>query len=357
MKVNLEKVTLVELIEEVLKDKNSKILWKNENYRRITRKANSVEEEYKFNYKDNTYGEVTSVKLGNSKLNVNLKVKYNGEVINNISKLKMDAVIYKDYCVVKNGKLNVETLPMILSKPLRLRLKKLGCISSEDIVNDKKITIINLKALEILNNKVIDKVNVEDLINTMYEIEVIKVQKSILNKILKEFLENSSIFENEKYNTLERQYQKMFGINEKGIYSSYNVEFKEEIIQDMYVANICEWKIEKFPKKMYEDKFTNIYNSYITQNEEETYDILTNILNTLEDLQSNLQKQVNKIKIYSIISNKNVFNWEEKLEKEKKAFDKDLKLNLVVGDKVEISKVRVNDIIIRQDKYLKLVKH
>lgn len=357
MKTNLEKLTLIELIEEVLQDNNSKILWLNKNYRRISKKKNKVEDEYQFNYSSRQYGKVTSLHIGSSKLNINVNVQYKGEVLNTISKLKMDANISKSYCILRNGKLNIETLGMVLSKPLRLRFKKLGYILYEDIIEDERLSIINLNNLEIVNKKLIENIHIEELINKINEIEILKVKRLTLNKVIKSFLENNKIFQEEKLETLEMKYKKDFRINNNGVYYPLNNKEEFEIIQDMYVANTCEWKIQKFPKSKYEKEFIETFTSYITENKEETYTILTTLLNNIEKLQYNLEKEVNQIRIYSILENIKIFNWDDTIIKEKKSFDKDLKINMIIGDKVELSTITINDIVLRQDKYLQLIKH
>lgn len=75
-------------------------------------------------------------------------------------------------------------------------------------------------------------------------------------------------------------------------------------------------------------------------------------------LKENLIKRdlVNLVRLSSGLIGKSIFLWEEEFEKTKKENDKNLNMNMIVSEKMNVSIKNIDGIKIRQDKYNVLTK-
>ena len=120
-----ENECLIEILNEILGDDKSKLLWDyNYDYSRATSKNRMIEDNYVFIKPKVGYGEITEIIIGSKKLNICLKVKVEGEVKDKETNLKLDSHIFREYIIVLNGRLNQSYIWCKLSNELKSKYKK-----------------------------------------------------------------------------------------------------------------------------------------------------------------------------------------------------------------------------------------
>lgn len=132
----------------------------------------------------------------------------------------------------------------------------------------------------------------------------------------------------------------------------------------MYVAHIVEWSINDFKKKDYETHYIDVYKSLRSNNSKVSFTTIKETLNDISKKREKLEEKINLLKIYSTISDISLFNWAATLTKPKKVSDKSLDINLVVGERINISTFPIECITnketklfnIKQERYMLIVK-
>lgn len=378
---------LFDILKELVDDENSFILWNDKEYKRIHKKYTKNESELVFIPNKDSYGIVTSFHIGNSKLNINVKVEIKGQVFNTKSKLKMDAKIYKDYCLVRNSFLNVEKLKIITNDSLFKKYELNKLVKNISTYDGKRIITLDLRDLNIINPIIVSNINTDNIVTNVYKLEELKIYQYVLKNymkgiVLKQNLKNEDLFKLRRYiysntyldinnikesyegNTIEEptkeeiEFRNKFKINELGIFKESNRKEFSYIVKEMYVATIIEWKIERFPRIQKQKSILKEVESLISKHNDskENLLILNKKLKDIKELKKEIEENINLIRLYVTMNNKIIFNWEEYLKKEKRIFDNELNLNMVLNNVVTISRLFINNLIFRQDEYLLIIK-
>jgi hypothetical protein len=99
-----------------------------------------------------------------------------------------DTFIYRTYAIVQNGLVNVEKLPVIVSGSTWDTLKKAGVkFETGSIVGpDKTVIVIDVKALPIINRKMVKATSAKDLITLEYELTQKRAAQKVYSGTYKE---------------------------------------------------------------------------------------------------------------------------------------------------------------------------
>lgn len=218
----MKQLYLLNVIKEILEDKESTIYWDESNYKKIS-SNNTVETEKELEFvpDNNKQGIVTKITVGTKKLNINLKVLFEGNVINTKSKLKMDAKLHKEYCLVRNGLLHLEKLTTVLSNNLKLKYNAANLILTEQKFVDKEILVLDLTKLSIVDLSLLN-IDKTELGIEIFQLEVLKVKQTVLKRLLREEIQKSRYI-NHLYcdvNNIESSHRKEFNISERNLYST-----------------------------------------------------------------------------------------------------------------------------------------
>lgn len=347
---------LVELLQMIREDKESKLLWKYETpYSYIQMKNKMIDENYEFIYPESGYGVITQVTIGSKKLNLGVTTKVEGLVEEKDTGLKIGAAVCREYAIVVNGKLNIDTLWCELSQPLLKRLRKEKILKKPVHLRTKTIYGIDLRKLHITREHVLKWMTQQEIVKALYEIQVMGCKERVLKKILvdlekEEMAETCTLLIEEA-----RQLRKRFQIDEKGIYTPFQIEKRDDLPYKVYPATILEWKIEKFPAKKIEKEIWNDYERAL-EGEEDKRKWINQMMKGIHRDKKELKDRVNTIRIASALLGKELFMWEEISIKEKVETDKLLEMNAVIGGKIEISTKKIDDMILRQDRYTVLTR-
>lgn len=354
-----EPLCLLEVLKEILDDEGSKLLWDYRyKYKRIGMKTKKVEDEYKFIYPTEGYGKVIDISMGSKKLNIGVKVEIKGQVQNTVNKLKLDAIVYRDYNLIVNGNINTPELCCEVSRTLKAKLRKEKLIKKTIKTDYNEICILDLTRLKATNKRLLKCLNQNELAKYLYDIEVLQCRQWALKKQIDKLLENNIIEKSETYNLPKEEIdiRMMFRVDRKGVYTPIKVMHDESDSYEIYAATVLEWKVEKFPKKKEQENAIEEYKALLKHEARDTYEVLNHELYVVRKDLSRKRNFVNLVRLSSGLIGKSIFLWEEEVEKPKKESDKKLNMNMVVSEKMKVSTKNIDGIKIRQDKYVVLTK-
>lgn len=355
-----EPLCLLEILREILNDDKSKLLWDYKYpYKRIGMKTMLEKDRYTFSYDKDGYGEVKDITIGSKKLNIGLKVEIKGDVIDSLSKLKLESKIYRDYNLIVNGNINTSELSCILSRKLKMKLKKEGIIKKTIKWKGIPICILDLTKVKTTNRRILRSISQETLASYLYDVEVLNCKVWALNKHIKElFINNSCGSLNLKELPLEEiNARTNFRVNEAGVFTEIRQSTSENIKPyEVYPAKVLEWKIEKFQKTRCQANEYVEYEKYITSDLAASYLTLLSKLTQIKKEKNNKQLLINLVRISSGLIEKPALIWDNETVKGKREFNKELNMNMVVNEEVTISTKSISDITVREDKYTVLTK-
>lgn len=355
-----EEICLLEILNDIIKDEKSKLLWDFKYpYKRIGIKNIIDEDRYQFKYDKTGYGEVTDMSIGSKKLNIGLKVEIKGEVVDILSKLKLDSKIYRDFNLIVNGNINTSELSCILSRKLKMKFKKEGILKKTIKWNSQPICIIDLTKVKTTNKRILQSLSEEDIAQYLYDIEVLSCKAWALNKHIKNlFINNSCESLNLTQVPIEEiDARKAFRVNEGGIFNELRLSTTDNTDPfEVYPATVLDWRIDKFPKTRIQAKEFVEYENLFKDDLGETYYSLLSELNKIKKEKNYKQLLINVVRISCGLIRKPAISWENQYDKSKREFNKELNINMIVDEKVTISTKKFNDVTVREDSYTLLTK-
>lgn len=356
-KIENEKICLLEVLKKIMDDKDSKLLWDySYKYSRIGRKKELIENRYKFIKPEVGYGKVTNIEIGKKKLNVGLRVKVEGQVIDNATNLKLDSHIFRGYNLILNGNINTDFIWCILSKELKKIFRKEKIIKEVNKYGENEIVVLDLKKMKTTNKRVLKSLNAEEIGNYLYEIEKLKCKIGIINERLKRLRLERKIGRRSSL-SLKEKVRRDYKVELGGLYRQID-EFKDNKEScETYEATVLEWKIEKFPKKKEMEEAQEYYKRFRELNLEEEIGVLEEELIVMKKEKDAVEYKINIVRLSCGLMKKSLFIWDEEREKEKREMDKELGVNNIIDGKVNILTKKINGINLRQDRYRVITKH
>ena len=348
-----EPLCLLEILSIILNDAESKLFWDySYPYERIGPAYRKEELAYAFIKPTLGYGEIEKVCIGSKKLNIGVQVKINGQVEELKTHLKLDAAVYREYNIIVNGNLNTKYLITELSRKVRAQLRKQGVIKVAFKQDKKVFHKLQLEKLKVVNARIIEQITAEQVAGYLYELEIIKLRESYIRKYLKNIFQPMQPLTKKQLKLYER-----FHINEKGLFETKQQGLDYSLPVSYYKAEVVEWKIEKFPKKKLEDEIIEDYHLDHLKSTAKQIKQLQESLSELKQKKQLLNNAVQLIRIGSTLMNKPIFNWEHTVIKPKRQATPLAEGNTVVGECMHVSTVQIQDLFIKEERYILMVTH
>jgi hypothetical protein len=143
--------------------------------------------------------------------------------------------IYRNYTIIRDGLVNVETLPLKLTAATLTKLKKAGIPPAAIGTSDKGgTTVINLRELPIINRAMVQATSAKRLFELEYELTVARAGQKVYNGYLKENFEGRT----------SEGFKVLYGadgaewLKEQGItdYGGFAPKGKQAAAQDVYMG-------------------------------------------------------------------------------------------------------------------------
>jgi hypothetical protein len=350
--------SVLDVISSIMQDKESKLYWnRNTEYHRIGLKTNKKDDGLEFIKNPNKeLFPIIDCAISDSKLNINVKVKYDGKVVNSKKSLNGNANIFRQYNLINNGNLNVRYLYTELSDELYKKLKE----------NRIKVIIYNIEAeipvyridfdgLKTANKRILNSLSRDELINSMLKVKELKCQQNILNKEIKDLLGVDDKLEYvESMSEIEKQIRRELSIDENGTFRM-DVEKSDEEYE-VYKATHLEWSVkinEKDCKERYKNDVEKAMGNF---DKKVKINLLIKFREQIRKQIRQNQFKINCIRIASAMMNRPIFAFDAVNEKYKKSICKITNRNMIVGEKVEIATKIFDNTIFTQKKWNQLLK-
>lgn len=292
--VNPDAYTVLELLNDLTNDEGALVYTShpNFNYKRVSAKrlvnnkpdmkqllneAASIEEieealnaeGTKFEYDDPNEGSpFAALSFHSSRVNVNFTTSRKGKV-KNLPANKWNLTEYpsrqtKSYNIIKDGILNLSSLPVTISNELRAKLITSGVsIISQVDINGNAVYLIDFSNLPVVNKRMVSEMNSQEFANTVFKLEEQKAAQKVFRYYDKQVNEKVLV-EDEELN----EFLKGIGIT----YNGYNPSSTKAPSTDCYFAPVLELKIkglsslpsiDAVKKKIAENKALNFSDSLI----------------------------------------------------------------------------------------------
>jgi len=365
-----EKSCILEILTDIIQDKDSTLLWDMDTpYHRITQKSISNEDTVTFTKNDIQFIPVYNVSIGSEKLNIGIKVKLNGKVTDSISKYSKDACIYRDYNIVNGGNINVPYINAILSNELYAKYEAEGILTSVKYFDGEIYCYkINLEGIKSVNKRILKSKSLTEISQLMNNIADKKCYQWAINQVIKETLGDKTKLHFSDLSVLDKEINTILRISQDGIYTPLSVEKDVTSPFEIYPAMFVTWSIGRFPEKKVKENYLNMIKQNIInagfnfgKDDDDILDILDNLTHINKNDLKHDEFIVNSIRIASALINKTPFMWDDITDKDKKVTDKILERNMVIGGKVTIRKKLLTDLddgnkLIEEKKWTQLIK-
>lgn len=269
--------------------------------------------EPEFEANENQKFPLTDLVWNESRANISIRTRYDGKVIlpkNNFKKpdgsplKEVDSFIWRNYTIIKDGIINMKTIPVSLTKELWTKLEKEGLLSGTWELD--KVIALDISKMPIINRDMVRNVSGKELANI--ELELIKVQSE--QKYYKELDKemNPKAFSGDmasQFTTEQLTWMESIGITKYNGFAPKSVAVKGG---DSYMSIVLETKIEKLSsipkisdvaKKVKEGKPVTVSESLVA-NAMKEYD--TEITNN--KVLQNLNEDVKKTTISNFVLTK-----------------------------------------------------
>ena len=348
-----EPLCLLEVLALIMDDKDSALFWDySYPYERIGPTYTPEEQDYIFIKPHLGFGKVERVHIGSKKLNIGVQVKVDGQVEEFKTHLKLDASVYREYNILVNGNLNTKYLIAKLSSTVRKKLRKQGAIQLIMKHGKEVFYKLKLEKLKVVNNRILEGVTPEQVVNMLYDKEVLKLKESLINKYLKTYLKEIKRGRNRYWKLYER-----FKINEQGVFHTTDKIVDQAEGITTYKAEVVEWKLEKFPRKRLEEEMIEEYHLDALKPTSRQIKQLEDLQILLKKQKRNMEDRLQFIRIGSILLNKPIFLWDNTIIKQKKQTVPFIEGNAVIGNCMYVSTLRIGERGIKEERYTLIVGH
>jgi len=157
---------------------------------------------------------------------------------------KFDTFIFRNYAIIKDGLVNVEKLPVILSAATYEKLNEIAPIGMFELSGSTQV--LNLKVLPIINRKMVQDVSAKDFFQRQWDLTKAQAAQKIYNTFHKEMIPSvktkgfADIYTQEGADWLKEQ-----GFTD---YSGFGPKTVQAPATDVYVAKEMKVSLKGFSK-------------------------------------------------------------------------------------------------------------
>jgi hypothetical protein len=238
---------------------------------------------------------LSSITLNEERANISFLVRYEGKVKlpkNNFGLEEVDSFIYRNYTLIKDGILNLDSLPVTLTDSTKKKLLENG-VKMETLENG--ILLINFGHLPIINRSMVEKISAKELANLEYALIKLQANQKVYGYFDKKFNVKVNKDAVAKHSLEIAEWLRSLSITE---WNGFAPKVESSYSGDVYMALCLKTKIEKLSslpktedvlKKLNENKSLTISESLMKS----PIDVFTNEQETklFKSLKNNEQQE------------------------------------------------------------------
>lgn len=193
-------------------------------------------EDLKFETENSGKGiEISNLTWHESRPNLSVLVRKEGFVKvpkNKFDIDKLETFIYRNYTIIKDGILNMNSLPVSLVKETFDKLQANGLLKGQ-IYEDGKLYVLDFSVLPIINRKMVKIVSAKELFTKQLQAETIKGKNKVFKDYLKALEPKTSIGWKNQYGEEAVTWLTEMGLTE---YNGFNPKVKSAESTDFYIG-------------------------------------------------------------------------------------------------------------------------
>lgn len=187
--------------------------------------------------------EISNLTWHEERPNVSLLIKKEGHVAlpkNNFGLDKIDTFIYRNYSIIKDGILNMNVLPVSLSRITFNKLQENGLLENE-VYEENKVYSLDFSSLPIINRQMVKTVSAKTVFGYQLQLERIKSHTKVFKYYLGELEPKTSVIWEENYGKEAVLWLKEMGLTE---YNGFSPKVKLVESTDFYIGKALEIKVK-----------------------------------------------------------------------------------------------------------------
>lgn len=244
----MKNLCIVDLL--TILDEGESYIFNIKNYSRI---GNKTVDNFNLFLKNDSILSKFNLVVNKDRLNFSVRTIIYGNVkINPITAKRVglpkiiNSKLFKTYTIVKDGKLNVDELELIINNRTYLLFKNSN-INMEELDNNTEYfghhVIISLKGLPLIDDKY-NKYNYDDILSLNKELKELEAQQKVVNYFIKKLKETKEETIIEGFNEEQTLILKEHGLDDNLTYIGIDPEIKEA--KETYEGKIIEFKIKNY---------------------------------------------------------------------------------------------------------------
>lgn len=201
-------------------------------------------EDLKFETENSGKGiEISNLTWHESRPNLSVLVRKEGFVNlpkNKFDISKLETFIYRNYTIIKDGILNMNSLPVSLIKETFDKLQSKGLLQGETY-EEGKLYVLDFSTLPIINRKMVKTVSAKELFAKQLQVETIKGKNKVFKDYLKVLEPKTSVGWKNQYGEEAVTWLSEMGLTE---YNGFNPKVKSAESTDFYIGKELNIKVK-----------------------------------------------------------------------------------------------------------------
>lgn len=152
----------------------------------------------------------------------------------------LDSFIYRNYTIIKDGILNMNVLPVSLSKATFEKLQENGLLSGETF-DEKKVYELDFSPLPVINRKMVKSVSAVEIFSKQLDLETLKGKAKVFKYYLNELQPKTSVNWKNQYGEEAVSWLAEQGLTE---YNGFSPKVKSVESTDFYIGKQLSIKIK-----------------------------------------------------------------------------------------------------------------
>lgn len=196
---------------------------------------------------DSKFQPIIGTVWNSNRPNVSMQFRIAGSIIlpeeapGKLSNKKFDTFIYRNYTMIRDGLLNIEILPVVLTQKVFNTLRTLGVVDGEWA--EGKIFEINMRNIPLINDRMVSEISADEFFRQVFETDRIKAAVKVYAGFKKEVIgEDRFATIKEIYGENIAKYLEEIGVTDQG----FAPKVTEAPATDVYIGTELEVKAKGF---------------------------------------------------------------------------------------------------------------
>lgn len=187
--------------------------------------------------------EISNLTWNEDRPNVSVLIKRTGHVQlpkNNFGLDKLETFIYRNYTIIKDGILNMNVLPVSLTKEIFNKLQENNLLENQEY-KENHIYSLDFSSLPVINRKMVKTASATEVFGLHLKLETLKAHNKVFKYYLNELEPKTSVGWEQQYGSAAVAWLKEMGLTE---HNGFAPKVKSVESTDFYIGKSLEIKVK-----------------------------------------------------------------------------------------------------------------